>query len=104
MTPCAAPPELTHTVLFASSPRTTWCVLKQVRTSLVVAVLGSYTARPRLDCARGNARAEGWLDPCLQKSGFGRLPTLEVNQTSPFSSIIRLCVLVRLSQIASSPQ
>jgi hypothetical protein len=44
---CAAPPELTQTVLSASSPRTTWCVLKQVRISLVAAVLGSYTARPR---------------------------------------------------------
>src|SRR6516225_12481324 len=104
MTPCAAPPELTQTVLSASSPRTTWCVLKQVRISLVVLAFGSYTARPRLDWARGNACAEGLLDPCLQKSGLLGLPTLEVNQTSPFSSIIRLCVLVRLSQMASSPQ
>ena len=48
--------------------------------------------------------AAGWSDPFLQKAGFSREPTLDVNQTCPFSSIIGLCMVVWLSQMASSPQ
>src|ERR1700724_2896099 len=99
MTPCCGPPELTHTVLSASSANTTWWVLKQVRISLVCPVFGSYMARCRVDCLSGNALAEGWSEPCWQNAGFSGLPTREVNHTSPRSSIIRLCALTVESQI-----
>src|SRR5450755_1445228 len=59
MAPCCGPPALTHTVLSASSASTTWWVLKQVRTSLVVFDLGSYIARWRVDSLSGNALADG---------------------------------------------
>ena len=48
--------------------------------------------------------ADGWSEPFLQKSGLASGPTREANQTRLFSSIIMLCMLAWLSQIASSPQ
>src|SRR5271169_2685735 len=58
----------------------------------------------RPDCSIGVSLADGWSDPFLQKSGLAGAPTREANQTRAFSSIIMLCMLVWLSQIASSPQ
>ena len=57
-----------------------------------------------MDCSTGVSFADGCSEPFRQKSGFAGGPTREVNQTWPFSSIIGLCMLVWLSQIASSPQ
>src|SRR2546422_10250686 len=103
MTPLAGPPALVHSVLFASSANTRWCVGKHVLISVIFPVFGSYMERCRLDCSTGASFADGWSDPFLQKSGFAGAPTREVNQTRPFSSNIGLCMLVWLSQIGSSP-
>ena len=48
--------------------------------------------------------ADGWSEPCLQKSGFAGGRTRDVNHTRPFSSNIGLCMLAWLSQIGSGPQ
>src|SRR3977135_3648415 len=60
--------------------------------------------RWRVARSRGNAFAAGWFDPFLQKAGFSKGRILAVNQTRACSSIIGLCMLVWLSQMASSPQ
>src|SRR5687767_8858309 len=67
-------------------------------------VFGSYTAMWRPEVLSGNRRADGWLDPALQKSGFAGGRTLEVVQTRPFSSNIGLWTFARLVQMASVPQ
>src|ERR687894_1591195 len=67
-------------------------------------VFGSYTARWRFEALSGKRRADGWLDPALQKAGLSGGRTLEVIQTRPFSSTIGLCTFARLVQIASVPQ
>ena len=51
---------------------------------------GSYIDRCRLELSIGNALAEGWFEPFLQKSGFSRGRTRAVNHGRPFSSIIGL--------------
>src|SRR5258707_8540394 len=48
ITPLCGPPALVHSVLFASSAKTRWCVGKHVRISVIVPVFGSYTDRCRL--------------------------------------------------------
>ena len=59
----------------------------------------------RFDVLSGNALADGLIRAVLaERRDSPAVPTREVNQTSPRSSMIRLCVLVRESQIASSPQ
>src|SRR5215207_4505910 len=67
-------------------------------------VFGSYTARWRPEVLSGKRRADGWLDPALQKSGLFGPRTLDVIQTRPVSSSIGLCTFARLVQIASVPQ
>src|SRR5688572_32117291 len=67
-------------------------------------VFGSYTARCRPELFSGKRRADGWLDPALQKSGLSGPRTLDVIQTRPISSNIGLCTFARLFQIASVPQ
>src|SRR5215204_1569962 len=65
---------------------------------------GSYTANWRPELLSGKRRADGWLDPCLQKSGLLGARTLEVIQTRPTSSNIGLCTFALLFQIGSVPQ
>src|SRR5690242_11469192 len=67
-------------------------------------VFGSYTASWRPELASGKRRADGCVDPALQKSGLAGPRTLEVIQTRPVSSNIGLCTFARLVQIASVPQ
>src|SRR5262249_34470022 len=94
-----------HNVLLASSAKIRWCVGKQVLIRVNLPVAGSYIDRWRLASpSSGNALADGWSDPFLQKSGLAGGRTRAVIQTLPFSSIIGLCVLVWLSQIGASPQ
>src|SRR5687767_1806539 len=102
--PTTGPPPLVQRVLLASSANIRWCVPKQVATCFISFVLGSYTARWRPEALSGKRRAEGWLDPSLQKAGLSGGRTLEVIQTRPFSSSIGLCTFARLVQIASVPQ
>src|SRR5215510_7796704 len=71
--------------------------------SVNLPVVGSYIDRWRLAFSSGNALADGWSEPFLQKSGLAGGRTRAVNQTRPFSSIIGLCMLVWLSQIGLSP-
>ena len=104
ITPLCGPPALVHSVLFASSAKTRWCVGKHVRISVIFPVFGSYMDRCRLEDSIGVSLADGCSEPCLQKSGFAGAPTREVNQTRAFSSSIGLCMLVWLSQMRSSPQ
>src|SRR6202035_1052469 len=98
------PPALVHSVWLASVAKFKWCVGKQVLINVNLPLAGSYIDRWRLDSCSGKTCADGWLDPCLQKSGFAGGRTLAVNQTRPFSSIIGLCVVVSLSQMGSAPQ
>src|SRR5688572_30881782 len=102
--PTTAPPPLVQRVRLASSANIRWCVPKQVETCFISLVLGSYTARWRPAVLSGKRRADGWLDPALQKSGLGGGRTLEVIQTRPVSSNIGLCTFAWLVQIASVPQ
>src|SRR4051794_33800125 len=67
-------------------------------------VLGSYIASCRPERCRGNSFADGWSDPSLQNAGLSAGRITEVIQIRPFSSIIGLCTLFLLVQIASSPQ
>src|SRR5688572_30600863 len=67
-------------------------------------VFGSYTATWRPELLSGKRRADGWLDPSLQKAGLSGGRTFEVIQTRPFSSSIGLCAFARLVQMASVPQ
>src|SRR5688572_30750502 len=102
--PTTGPPPLVQSVRFASSANIRWCVPKQVEMCFISFVFGSYTARWRPDALSGKRRADGWLDPSLQKAGLSGGRTLEVIQTCPFSSNIGLCTFARLVQIASVPQ
>src|ERR687889_2727352 len=102
--PTTGPPPLVQRVLLASSANIRWCVPKQVATCFISFVLGSYTARWRPELLSGKSRADGWLDPALQKAGLSGGRTLEVIQTRPFSSNIGLCTFARLFQIGSVPQ
>src|SRR5262245_23094063 len=72
--------------------------------SVSLLVFGSYTARCRLARSIGKSRAEGFVDPALQKAGFSGGRTVEVIQTRPLPSNIGLWTLFLLVQIASSPQ
>ena len=79
--------------------------MKQVSISFHCAVPGSYIDNWRTESFSGTTLADGWSEPFLQKSGlFAIGRTRAVNHTRPFSSIIGLWMLVRPSQIASSPQ
>src|SRR5262249_20081804 len=60
--------------------------------------------RWRLALCSGNTLADGWSEPCLQKSGLAGSRTRAAIHTRPFSSIIWLWMLVWLSQIGSGPQ
>jgi hypothetical protein len=75
-----------------------------VETCFISFVFGSYTARWRFEALSGKRRADGWLDPALQKPGLSGGRTLEVIQTRPFPSNIGLCTFARLFQIGSGPQ
>jgi hypothetical protein len=103
-TPAPPTPLEVHSVPPASSARIRWCVGKQVEISVHLPEAGSYIDRCRDELASGNTRAEGWLEPFLQKSGLLGWRTRAVAHTRPLSSIIWLCVLVWLSQIGSGPQ
>ncbi len=81
-----------------------WWVPKQVLMWVSFPVFGSYLARWRPARVSGNNRAEGWLDPSLQKAGLSGGRTVEVIQTRPRSSNIGLCTLFLLVQIGSLPQ
>src|SRR5262245_22482911 len=95
---------LTHTVLLASSAKIRWCVGKQVEMSVHLPEAGSYIERCRPDSASGYTFAEGWLEPCLQKSGLAGWRTRAANHGRPFSSIIGLWLVVCASQIGFGPQ
>src|ERR1700747_1918012 len=94
VTAVCGPPALVHGVLSASAAKFRWCVGKQVLIKVNLPLAGSYIERWRFDSCSGKTCAEGWLDPCLQKSGLAGGRTRAVNQTRPFSSIIGLCVVV----------
>src|ERR1700686_3467070 len=83
------PPELDQSVRLASKPNCTWWVGKQVLTDVNFWVAGSSMTTWRFEVAIGNALAEGWSDPALQKSGLAAGRTLAANQTRAFSSNIR---------------
>src|SRR5215208_6736292 len=102
--PTTGPPPLVQRVRLASSANIRWCVPKQVPTCFISFVFGSYTARWRPELLSGKSRADGWLDPALQKAGLSGGRTLEVIQTRPVSSDIGLCTFAWLVQIASVPQ
>src|SRR5687767_11717882 len=102
--PITGPPPLVHSVRLASSANIRWCVPKQVEMCFISFVFGSYTATWRPEVLSGNRRADGWLDPALQKSGFAGPRTLEVIQTRPVSSNIGLCTFALLVQIGSVSQ
>src|SRR5512134_1991396 len=99
MAPSPPPLALVQSVWFASSAKTRWCVAKQVLMSVHLPVAGSYIERWRPARLIGNALADGWLEPFLQKSGLFGWRTRAVNQTRPRSSIIGLWMLALLSQI-----
>jgi hypothetical protein len=82
-TPLCGPPALVHSVLFASLAKYRWCVEKQVLTSFQSPVFGSYIESWRNEPSCGATFAEGWLEPFLQKSGFGTGRILAVNHTRP---------------------
>src|SRR5687767_3925725 len=102
--PTTGPPPLVQSVRLASSANIRWCVPKQVEMCFISFVFGSYIARWRPELLSGKRRADGWVDPALQKAGFSGGRTLEVIQTRPFSSNIGLCTFARLVQIGSVPQ
>src|SRR5215211_7433492 len=102
--PTTGPPPLVQSVRLESSANIRWCVPKQVATCFISFVFGSYTARWRADPLSGKRRADGWLDPALQKSGLFGPRTLEVIQTRPVSSNIGLYTFALLVQIGSVPQ
>src|SRR5262245_43388995 len=67
-------------------------------------VCGSYICRCRLALLRGNAFADGCVDPALQNAGMSNGGTAEVSHRRLLSSSIGLCTLFLLVQMASSPQ
>src|SRR5687768_16611714 len=67
-------------------------------------LFGSYTASWRPELLSGKRRADGWVEPALQKAGLSGGRTLEVIQTRPFSSNIGLCTFALLVHIGSVPQ
>src|SRR5215216_33988 len=102
--PTTGPPPLVHSVLFASSANMRWCVLKHVEMCVSFFVAGSYMARWRPELGSGNTFADGCDEPVLQKSGLAGPRTADVIHTRPRSSSMGLCTLLRLVQIAVSPQ
>src|SRR5258706_12377926 len=69
-TPGPVVPLDNHTVWVASSVMARWCVGKHVEISVNLPLAGSYMDRCRLELSSGNAFADGWLEPFLQKSGL----------------------------------
>src|SRR5512147_2390074 len=100
--PSTGPPPVYQRTSFLSRFR--WWVPKQVSIVTTFLVFGSYICIWRPLCSSGNACAEGWLDPLRQKSavGFGRIRAAIHTRLCP--SIAKLCAVVWLVQIASSPQ
>src|SRR5262245_5282891 len=66
--PCT--PLETHSVLLASSAKIRRWVGKHVEISVNLPLAGSYIERWRPELSSGNIFADGWSEPCLQKSGF----------------------------------
>src|ERR1700693_2236581 len=66
-------------------------------------VLGSSTEACRPDRTSGNAFAEGWSEPFLQKSGFSMPRTAAANQTRPLPSNMPLWLFAFWLQIFPSP-
>src|SRR6185437_8893863 len=87
------PPLLVHSVLFASSAKTKWCVPKQVSISDSSLVFGSYMPSWRPDVLVGVSFAEGRSDPSLHHAGLSDPRMVVVIHTRPFSSNIALCTL-----------
>src|SRR5580700_8479634 len=98
------PPALVQRVLSPSGANCRWWVEKQVSIRVNFWVFGSYIANWRVDFSTGNALAEGWSEPFLQKAGLSSPRIRAVNHTRPSLSNIGLCTLAWLSQILSSPQ
>jgi hypothetical protein len=71
---------------------------------LYLIVLGSSIDTWRPERSSGNALAEGWSDPFLQKAGLSTPRTAAANHTRPFWSNMPLWLLARWLQIFSSPQ
>src|SRR5712692_2047183 len=95
------PPPLVHSVRFASSANMRWWVLKQVLMCVSCLVFGSYIASCRPDAFSGKRFAEGCDEPCLQYAGLSPGRIVDVIHTRPCSSIIGLCTLFLLVQMAS---
>src|SRR2546426_6266034 len=79
MTPLPGPPALVHSVWFASSAKTRWCVGKHVLMSVTFPLFGSYMERCRFAVSVGVSFADGCSEPFLQKSGFAGGRTPEAN-------------------------
>src|SRR5437762_3851291 len=102
-TPAPGPPWLNQSVSLSLAKKR-WCVGKQRSACIHFCVFGSYTDAWRGDCSIGNAFAEGWSEPFLQKSAFAAGRKRALNQTRPCASICALCRLEEPSQIGSAPQ
>src|SRR6185436_4248991 len=63
---------------------------EQVSTKLYFIVLGSRMVSWRTFFSIGNSLADGWLEPCLQKSGLLGPRIAAASQTRPFLSNIAL--------------
>src|SRR5215831_11200081 len=74
--------------------------------SIVVScfVFGSYISSPRWLWLIGKSFADGWSDPARHQSGVCGFRTRAAAHTRPCLSIAKLCTVVLLFQIASSPQ
>src|SRR5450631_2016034 len=73
--------------------------------SVNFSVLGSYMESCRPEAAMGASLASGSaFGPALHSSRFSNGRPRAENQRRPFSSKMRLCTLVWLSQMGSSPQ
>src|SRR5882757_1143159 len=99
-----APPAENHSVLFLSSAKTRWCVVKHVSMCTSLPVFGSYIETWRGACVVGNSFADGWLDPARQNAGVSGGRIRAVIHTRPSWSSIGLCTDVWLLQSFSSPQ
>src|SRR5258708_4305024 len=89
-TPAPGPPWLNQSVSL-SFEKKRWCVGKQRSACIHFCVLGSYTDAWRGDCSIGNAFADGWSEPFLQKSPFAAGRKRPVKQAPPRACRCAVC-------------
>src|SRR4029077_8465998 len=86
------------------SSKFTWPHVKHVSIVVVCLVLGSYISRPRWPWLVGKSLADAWSNPARHQAGVSGFRMRAAAQTRPCLSIEKLCTVVLLFQIASSPQ